>query len=102
MLSDLELVGEPAARARAQTPPPLCLLSIEPYFLLNQSVPPGQRAGKKPCQGTGNCIAFQCTAPDHVTDMSNPTFPSEHSAVTKWAGGSGRNTMKNPGLHLRD
>lgn len=36
LLSDMEL-EEPGDRARAQTSPPLCVLSIEPHFLLNQS-----------------------------------------------------------------
>lgn len=37
LLSDIEL-EEPGDRARAQTSPPLCILSIEPHFLLSQSL----------------------------------------------------------------
>lgn len=38
LLSDMKLVEEPGDRARAQTSPPLCVLSIEPHFLLSRSL----------------------------------------------------------------
>lgn len=38
LLSDMKLVEEPGDRARAQTSPPLCILSIEPHFLLSRSL----------------------------------------------------------------
>jgi len=103
LLSDLELVGEPAVRARALTPLPLCLLSTEPCFFHSQSVPLGPKNWEETMPGNQQLYSFSNVLLQiHVMDMSKPTFPSEHSTVTKWARGSARNTMKSPGLHLRD